>query len=67
MPQILEFPAPQPIYSESRSTCDDGVRLAQEVLDSCVIAMVSGNSPNLMARFDSYVRHRAECEKCNEV
>jgi hypothetical protein len=52
---------------EEISACDDGMAMAYDFLKSCVSALESGQSANLNARFESYVRHRAECEKCNGV
>ena len=52
---------------EEIPACDDGMAMANEFLKSCVSALESGQSANFNARFESYIRHRAECEKCNEV
>jgi hypothetical protein len=51
---------------EEIPACDDGMAMAHEFLKSCVTALESGHSANFNARFESYIRHRAECEKCND-
>ena len=66
MPQVLEFPF-MPDVGQYPSGCDDSLDLAKSFIMSCITALESGQSSNFNARFDSYVRHRAECEKCNEV
>ena len=47
--------------------CGDGMAMAHEFLKSCVSALESCQSANFDARFESYMRHRAECEQCNGV
>lgn len=47
--------------------CDVGMELARKFLESCGDALETGNAANFNARFESYNRHRANCEKCNEV
>jgi hypothetical protein len=67
MSRILEFPTTPFVPDVEVSGCDDSQDLATEFIFSCVSALESGHSANFNARFESYVRHRAECEKCNEV
>jgi hypothetical protein len=52
---------------EDIATCDDGKVLAHEFLKSCVSALDSGNPANFNARFESYMRHRNVCEKCEDL
>jgi hypothetical protein len=47
--------------------CDEGMVLARQFLESCVMALESGSSGNFNARFENYERHRGDCDKCNEV
>jgi hypothetical protein len=47
--------------------CDDGMVLARQFLESCTMALETGNLANFNARFDSYRRHQSSCDKCNEV
>lgn len=65
MTRILEFPTQRPGYDDS-PTCVEDLTLAHDFIDSCINALESGSSSNFNARFESYKRHRAECEKCNE-
>ena len=52
---------------EDIPACDDGMVMAHAFLKSCVTALETGNSSNFNARFESYNRHRNECDKCNEI
>lgn len=52
---------------EDMAACDDGKTMAHDFLKSCISALESGNSANFNARFESYTRHRADCEKCEEI
>jgi hypothetical protein len=67
MTKILEFPTMPSVPEVELTGCDESLGLASEFIFSCVSALESGRSANFNARFESYVRHRAECEKCNEV
>ena len=66
MPKVLEFPQ-LPDLDQYPLGCDDSLEMAKSFIMSCITALESGQSANFNARFESYVRHRAECEKCNEV
>jgi hypothetical protein len=52
---------------EDIPTCDDGMPLAHAFLKSCISALESGDSHNFNARFETYIRHRTDCEKCHEI
>jgi hypothetical protein len=65
MPQVLEFPQ-LPDVDQYPLCCDDSLEMAKSFITSCISALESGQSANFNARFESYIRHRAECEKCNE-
>jgi hypothetical protein len=52
---------------EDVPACDDGMTLAHAFLKICVSALTSGNPANFNARFESYIRHRDQCEKCEEL
>ena len=52
---------------EDLPACNEGSALAEAFLKSCVSALETGNASNFNARFESYNRHRNDCEKCNEV
>jgi hypothetical protein len=67
MTRILEFPTLRPGYDDNLPACDEGLTLAHGFIDSCINALESGSSSNFNARFESYMRHRAECPKCNEI
>jgi hypothetical protein len=67
MSRILEFPTTPSVPDVELSGCDDSQELASEFIASCLFALESGQSANFNARFESYLRHRAGCEKCNEV
>jgi hypothetical protein len=47
--------------------CDDGMALAHAFLKSCVSALESGDSHNFNARFNTYLQHHADCDRCNEI
>jgi hypothetical protein len=66
MSKVLEFPQ-LPNVDQYPLGCDESVVMAKSFIMSCVSALESGRSANFNARFDSYIRHRAECEKCNAV
>ena len=65
MPKVIEFPRIDADVDQYPLGCDDSITLAKSFIMSCVTALESGQSANFNARFESYVRHRAECEKCN--
>jgi hypothetical protein len=52
---------------EDIPACDNGMALAHAFLKSCVSALTSSNPANFNARFESYMRHRNSCEKCEEL
>jgi len=52
---------------ENLPACDDGRAMAHEFLKSCVSALQSRNPANFNARFENYVHHQVQCDKCNEV
>jgi hypothetical protein len=52
---------------EDIPACEEGMKLAHAFLKSCVSALDSGNPANFNARFESYMRHRYLCEKCEEI
>jgi hypothetical protein len=66
MAQVLEFPT-LPDIDQYPLGCADSLDSAKSFIMSCITALESGQSSNFNARFETYVRHRAECEKCNEV
>ena len=67
MRKVLKFPTLSPVSDPNLTGCDDSQELAAQFIASCLSALESGQSANFNARFESYIRHRAECEKCNEV
>jgi hypothetical protein len=47
--------------------CNEGMVLARQFMESCTLALETGNSANFSARFDSYRRHQNECGMCHDV
>jgi hypothetical protein len=52
---------------EDIPACDDGMILAHAFLKSCVSALQSYDSSNFNARFNTFIQHRSDCDKCNAV
>ncbi len=67
MRKILKFPTLSFVSDANLTGCDDSQELASQFIASCLSALESSQSAYFNARFESYIRHRAECEKCNEV
>lgn len=67
MASVLEFPALGSDETQCQFGCAESVALARSFIMSCLNALDSCQSYNFNARFENYVRHRAECEKCNIV
>jgi hypothetical protein len=67
MSKVIEFSRIDADVSQYALGCDDAVGLTKSFILSCVSALESGQSANFNARFESYIRYRAECEKCNGV
>ena len=66
MPQVLEFPA-LPDVDQYPMGYDDSLDMAKSFMMSCMNALESFQSSNFNARFENYLRHRAECKNCNEI
>jgi hypothetical protein len=66
MSNVIQFPKDDIDLDQYPLGCEDSMALAKNFIMSCVTALESGQSANFNARFESYIRHRAECEKCNE-
>ena len=64
MSKVIEFPRIDADVDQYALGCDDAVGLAKSFIMSCTVALESGQSANFNARFESYIRHRSECEKC---
>jgi hypothetical protein len=48
--------------------CDEGMRLAEEFLKTCVRAVeTAGSLSHFNERFADFKRYHAECDRCNEV
>jgi hypothetical protein len=67
MSKVIAFPHIDANVDQYPLGCDESVAMAKSFIMSCVSALESGQAANSNARFESYVRHRASCEKCNEV
>jgi hypothetical protein len=67
MRKVLRFPTLSVDPDPRLTGCDDSQELAAQFIASCISALESDHSANFRARFENYVRHKAECEKCNEV
>jgi hypothetical protein len=49
------------------AACKDGMALANAFLESCIVALNAGSSTNFNARFETFRRHKSECDKCTHI
>ena len=51
---------------EGIAACNDGTALANAFLESCIIALDTCSSTNYNARFETFRRHKSDCDKCKD-